>query len=178
LASKVLLNRVRPKTLMLGGISTVIVSLLLSSRLHTGASYPEVLVALVLLGVGSGTSLVTLTSASLAGVEPQDAGAASGLVNVIQQVGAALGLAVLVTVFGGVTGHAQLGAGGSTVELAARLAIVHGLDVVFGVGALFALVALVMVAVLVRVPAPVAELDRDEEADLVDGEDVVWGEVA
>ena len=71
LASKVLINRVRPKTLMLGGIATVIVSLVLSSRLHTGASYREVLLSLVLLGVGSGTSLVTLTSASLAGVEPR-----------------------------------------------------------------------------------------------------------
>ena len=73
LASKVLINRMRPKTLMLGGIATVIVSLVLSSRLHAGASYAEVLLTLVLLGVGSGTSLVTLTSASLAGVEPQDA---------------------------------------------------------------------------------------------------------
>ncbi len=123
LASKVLITRVRPKTLMLSGIAMVIVSLVLSSRLHAGASYPEFLVALVLLGVGSGTSLVTLTSASLAGVQPQDAGAASGLVNVIQQVGAALGLAVLVTVFGGVAGHAQLGARASTVGLAPRLAI-------------------------------------------------------
>ena len=124
LASKVLINRVRPKTLMLGGIATVIVSLVLSSRLHTGASYREVLLSLVLLGVGSGTSLVTLTSASLAGVEPRDAGAASGLVNVIQQVGAALGLAVLVTVFGAVTDQTQLGAGSSTAERAARLALI------------------------------------------------------
>jgi MFS family permease len=169
---------VRPKTLMLGGIATVIVSLLLSSRLHAGASYAEILFTLVLLGVGSGTSLVTLTSASLAGVEPQDAGAASGLVNVIQQVGAALGLAVLVTVFGGVAGHAQLGTGSSTVELAARVSLVHGLDVVFGVGALFALAALVMVAVLVRVPATAVELDTGEGAELVDGEGMAWDEVA
>ena len=120
-------------------------------------------------------SLVSLTSASLAGVEPQDAGAASGLVNVIQQVGAALGLAVLVTVFGAVAGHAQLGAAGVDRQLAGPPRMVHGLDVVFGVGALFAVLAFGMVAVFVRLPAPVAELDRDEEADLVDGEDVVGG---
>ena len=53
---------------------------------------------------------MSLTSASLADVAPEDAGAASGLVNVSQQLGAALGLAVLVTVFGVVTGHAQFGA--------------------------------------------------------------------
>ena len=75
-------------------------SLLLSSQLHAGASYLQVLVNLVLLGAGAGISLVSLTSASLAGVDPSDAGAASGLINVVQQLGAALGLAVLVTVFG------------------------------------------------------------------------------
>ena len=98
LVSKVLVNRVRPKVLMLSGIGMTIVALLLSSQLHAGASYPRIFVGLVLLGLGSGTALVPLTTAGLAGVEPGDAGAASGLVNVMQQVGAALGLAVLVTV--------------------------------------------------------------------------------
>ena len=63
------------------------------------------------MGLGSGTALVPLTTAGLAGVEPDDAGAASGLVNVTQQVGAALGLAVLVTVLNAAAGHAQLKAG-------------------------------------------------------------------
>ena len=58
LASKVLMHRVRPKTLMMSGIALAVVSLLLSSRLHAGARYPQVLVTLVLLGIGSGTSLV------------------------------------------------------------------------------------------------------------------------
>jgi len=176
LASKVLMNRVRPKTLMLWGIALAVVSLVLSSRLHAGASYPQVLLALVLLGVGSGTSLVTLTSASLAGVEPADAGAASGLVNVIQQVGAALGLAVLVTVFGAVTGHSQLGAATSSASGAARAAMVHGLNVAFEAGALFALVALVMVATLVRVPAARVSLNAGEGTELVDGEGLAWEE--
>jgi EmrB/QacA subfamily drug resistance transporter len=174
LASKVLMHRVRPKTLMLGGIALAVVSLMLSSRLHAGASYPHVLLALVLLGVGSGTSLVTLTTASLAGVEPADAGAASGLVNVIQQVGAALGLAVLVTVFGAVAGHAQLGAVTSTANRAGRAPMVHGLDVAFGAGALFALVALIMVATLVRVPALRVASAPAAGAELVDGEGLAW----
>ena len=72
------------------------------------ARVAQLLVSLVLLGLGSGTSLVSLTSASLAGVDSADAGAASGLVNVLQQVGAALGLAVLVTVLSSASGHGQL----------------------------------------------------------------------
>ncbi len=173
LASKVLNQRIRPKVLMLSGIAISIVSLVLSSQLHAGVSYPQILVALVLLGIGSGTSLVTLTTASLAGVEPGDAGAASGLVNVMQQVGAALGLAVLVTVLGAAAGHSQL----SGATHAVPTGLVHGLDVTFGVAALFATAAFVLVAALVRLPgAGNAEVvhDDDAEVELVDGEGFEW----
>ena len=77
-------------------------------------------------------SLVALTSASLADVEPEIAGAASGLVNVSQQLGAAIGLAVLVTVFNSVAGHAQL------IPGATPPASVHALRDVFAVAGLFA----------------------------------------
>jgi EmrB/QacA subfamily drug resistance transporter len=150
LTSRVLVRRLPAKVLMLSGITLTTVSLLLSSRLHEGASYAQVVVDLVLLGAGTGISLVSLTSASLAGVEPRHAGAASGLVNVMQQIGAALGLAVLVTVFGDVTNHAQLGAHTVALGYRASAILVHGLDVVFGVSAVFALMALVLVAVVVR----------------------------
>jgi MFS family permease len=177
LVSKVLVNRIRPKLLMLSGIAMTVTSLVLSSQLHAGASYPRLLVDLVLLGAGTGTSLVPLTTASLAGVAPGDAGAASGLVNVIQQVGAALGLAVLVTVLEAVAGHAQLGVG---VGVGASAPLVHGLDVTFAAGALFGLAALVMVAALVRLPARVqiaqtASSPTDPvESELVDGEEFGW----
>ncbi len=59
----------------------------------------------MLFGTGNGLAFVPLTTASLAGVAPEDAGAASGLVNVMQQVGGSLGLAVLVTVFGEASRH-------------------------------------------------------------------------
>lgn len=174
LVSKVLVNRVRPKVLMLSGIGMTIVALLLSSQLHAGASYPRILVGLVLVGLGSGTALVPLTTAGLSGVEPGDAGAASGLVNVMQQVGAALGLAVLVTVLSAAARHTQLqaGAGGTS-------ALVHGLDVTFGVAALFGVLALVMVGFLVRMPATAKDgavgTERAcEEFELVDGEGFEW----
>ena len=60
----------------------------------------------MLFGLGNGLAFVPLTMISLAGVEQRDAGAASGLVNVMQQVGGALGLAILVTVFGTVSKNA------------------------------------------------------------------------
>ena len=61
---------------------------------------PGVLGPMILFGVGMGLAFVPLTTAALAGVRAEDSGAASSMVNVTQQVGGALGLAILVTVFG------------------------------------------------------------------------------
>jgi predicted MFS family arabinose efflux permease len=177
LVSKVLTNRIHPKALMLSGLGVAVVALALSTQLHAGAGYGQIVVCLVLLGLGSGTSLVSLTTASLAGVDPHDAGAASGLVNVMQQVGAALGLAVLVTVLDATAGRSQLGAG-----VGAATSLVHGLDVTFAVAALFALAALVMVATLVKLPAlgprtsTVSAEAEGLEVGLVDGEGFEWAD--
>ena len=172
LVSKVFVGRIQPKILMMSGISTAIVSLILTSQLHAGASYLRIVLCLVLLGLGSGTSLVSLTSASLSGVEPADAGAASGLVNVMQQVGAALGLAVLVTVFSAADGHSQL-----QRAIGSPASLVHGLDVTFGAGALFGLIALLAVAGLIHLPRPQAAGATSEhecEGELADGEGFEW----
>jgi EmrB/QacA subfamily drug resistance transporter len=164
LTSKVLVGRVAPKILMLCGVTLSATSLLVTSQLRTGTSYVELLPVLVTIGAGVGISLVSLTSAALTGVAPSDAGAASGLVNVAQQVGAALGLAVLVNVFSAATHSAELtslppGSAGSRI-------LVHGIDHAMGAAAVFALVALALVAVFVRpaaervrVTRPVAEVD-------------------
>ncbi len=175
LASRVLVGRVPARALMMSGVALSTISLVLSSQLHAGASYLQVLLNLVLLGAGVGLSLVSLTSASLAGVDPKDAGAASGLVNVVQQLGAALGLAVLVTVFGEVTGHAQLAnAVGSAATSHADVVLVHGLDVAFGVGAGFALLAMAIVAFFIKpVPQAVAGARPVQPARLEEQEPVL-----
>jgi EmrB/QacA subfamily drug resistance transporter len=165
LTSRVLVNRLPAKVLMIVGLACSALGLLLATQLHAGTPYPQVLASLILIGTGMGISFVSLTTAGLAGVAPSDAGAASGLVNVMQQLGAALGLAVLVTVFESVTpsaGAAGLshaaGAGG-----AVRAALVHGFDLTMAAGAAFALLALAIVALFVRAPVRAKIL---EEADL------------
>jgi sugar phosphate permease len=60
----------------------------------TGVALP-----MLLIGAGQGGALAPLTSAGVAGVAAEDAGAASGLVNVFHQIGGSLGLGILVTVF-------------------------------------------------------------------------------
>jgi predicted MFS family arabinose efflux permease len=162
LASRVLVRRFRPKTLMLLGISSSITGLVLSTQLHASSPYLQVVANLVLIGAGTGISLVSLTSASLEGVAPEDAGAASGLVNVVQQLGAAVGVAVLVTVFGDAAGHVELGSNAVTAGRA-LLHVVHGLDTTFAAGALFAVIAFAAVALFVRPPRPVLVVEGNSD---------------
>ncbi len=141
---------------MLSGSVLSAGGLLLLTQVNESTSYPQLLLSLILIGAGMGLSFVSLTTAALHGVRPADAGAASGLVNVAQQLGAALGLAVLVTVFNSInTGPASI-------------LSTHALDVTFGVAAAFALAALVVVAVAVRSPAREAQVapERVPEPDL------------
>jgi EmrB/QacA subfamily drug resistance transporter len=173
LTGRVLLRRFPQKSVMMMGASIVTVGLLLATRIQPSTSYAQIVVSMVLTGAGMGISFVSLTSASLADVAPHDAGAASGLVNVSQQLGGALGLAILVTAFDAVTSHAQLGirhfAAGSVAQ--ANAILVHGLDDVFWLGALFSLSALAMVAFGVRparqsAQAPILASDESDEAML------------
>ena len=94
-----------------------------------------------MFGAGNGLAFVPLTSASLAGVDPADAGAASGLVNVMQQVGGALGLSVLVTVFGTASRAAKHHVGSSDAHT-----FVYAADRAFFAAALMLMVAVALVA--------------------------------
>jgi EmrB/QacA subfamily drug resistance transporter len=168
--SRVLIGRFPAKVVMLMGLTGSALGLLLCTQFHANTPYVEVLASLILLGGGMGISFVSLTSAGLAGVAPADAGAASGLINVMQQLGAALGLAVLVTVFDTVTPSGRAG-GLSTAAhagAAARTALVHGIDVTMAAGAGFALVALAIVAFFVRTPDRVeVPVPADKELEAV-----------
>ncbi len=164
LAARVLMARFGGKVLMVGGISTSTVGVLLLTQLSAHSGYGLVLGALLLFGAGNGLAFVPLTMASLAGVDPADAGAASGLVNVMQQVGGALGLSVLVTVFGAASRsearHAVAGAAGQAQIF------VHGADRAFAVAAVLMMVAVAMVASMRSTPRPSAPTPQDELAEL------------
>ncbi len=164
LTSRVLVNRLGTRPLVVMGIGASTLSFALLSRLHAGTPYALLLLELVLFGVGFGISLVSLTSASLAGVEARDAGAASGLINVMQQVGAALGVAVLVTVFGIATRHAG---GPLLTPGSADATFVHGVDTAFRAGTVFLLAALATAALVIRPARPVegTELEAAEIAE-------------
>lgn len=164
LTSRVLMRRFAPRSIVLVGVALVAAAMALASTVSVGSGYPMILAVLVTLGTGSGLSFVTLTTLSLEGVAPADAGAASGLVNVSQQVGAALGLAVLVNVFAVATHHLQFAAGAP--DPAAQAAtLVGGMHVAYRVATVFALAAGALVALTGRA--------RSEGPDDALGEELV-----
>ena len=148
---------------MVTGFTASAVGMLWVSTLSVSSGYLSVLGPLLLVGVGNGLAFVPLTALSLAGVDHQDAGAASGLINVTQQVGGALGLAVLVTVFG-TASRSQLHGAGSVG--ATRAAFVYGADHAFLVAAAFLVATLALVAIAVRPTASQQELVNELELDL------------
>jgi hypothetical protein len=168
LTSRVLVNRFPAKVLMLAGSAISGLGLLLATQLQASTTYAQLLPSLVLIGTGMGVSFVSLTSAGLHGVAPDDAGAASGLINVVQQLGAALGLAVLVTVFDSVN-HGAAGHGLSQgITASARATLVHGIDTTFVAGTAFALAALTSIALFVRPerPQPAPEMVAEPELEM------------
>jgi EmrB/QacA subfamily drug resistance transporter len=95
-----LLPRFGPKPLMITGTSLLTLSLLWFSTMTKDSSYAGTLLpGMFVLAIAMGCLFVPLTSTAVAGVAPTDAGLASALLNVGQQVGGALGLSVMTTVF-------------------------------------------------------------------------------
>ncbi|MFI6940346.1 MFS transporter [Streptomyces sp. NPDC050418] len=94
-----LMTRVAPRLLMGPGFLVAAVGMLFLTRMEIGGSYATiVLPALVLLGLGMGTAFMPAMSLATHGVEPRDAGVASAMVNTSQQVGGAIGTALLNTI--------------------------------------------------------------------------------
>jgi predicted MFS family arabinose efflux permease len=88
--------RISDVLLLAAGTAVTLAGMAWLSGAGLGDAYlASVALPMVLIGAGQGLAFAPLTSAGIAGVAPQDAGAASGLVNTAHQLGMALGLAVL-----------------------------------------------------------------------------------
>lgn len=96
---------------------------------------------MVLIGISQGFVLAPLTVSAVAGVASEDAGAASGLVNVAHQLGGSLGLSILVVVF----------AAGGSAALGTTVALAHHVADTFAASAVMLALSLVLVlAFIVR----------------------------
>jgi EmrB/QacA subfamily drug resistance transporter len=166
-----LMSRVGGWRLMLAGMIPVMAGMAWLSRVSPATDYwSGVFGPMVLLGAGMGVVFVPLTTASLAGVRPQESGAASSMVNVMQQLGGSVGLAVLVAVFGTAT-RASLAhpVAGLTAQAFRRQVLAHGMSTAFTLAAIFDVAAFVVIAVLLRTRRPRVP---DTPAVLADGEEI------
>ncbi|MGO4258236.1 DHA2 family efflux MFS transporter permease subunit [Marmoricola sp. RAF53] len=94
-----LVTRIGFKNVLIMGMVLVAVALAWFSQINPDGTFlVDVLGPSVLAGVGLGFAFVPVTIAAVTGIEPHEAGLASGLINTTQQVGGALGLAILASI--------------------------------------------------------------------------------
>jgi EmrB/QacA subfamily drug resistance transporter len=97
--AQALTTRIGVKPVLLVGLSLLTAGILWYTQVDVDGSYPvDLLPGFLAVGIGLPFSFIPLTIAALAGVEDREAGLASGLLNTSQQVGGAIGTAVLSTV--------------------------------------------------------------------------------
>lgn len=102
-----LLPRFGPRPLMIASSVLIIAVMYTFTRIDVDTKYfPDLMIPMIVLGFGGGLAFGPISITILSSVERHQAGAASGLLQTMQQVGAALGLAILVTRFGTSTRNA------------------------------------------------------------------------
>lgn len=144
------------------GIVLAAGGLVLLARIPTHGTYLEhLLPGLVLMSIGMGLVFVPLTLIATTNIAPGDAGLASGLLNTTQQVGGALGLAVLSTLATSRTDHVVNGFGHPASIVEQTSAQVDGYQFAFTAGAFPMLAAGVVVLGLLR-RADVATIDAGD----------------
>ncbi|MDX6553688.1 MAG: hypothetical protein QOH74_2176 [Gaiellales bacterium] len=143
--AQALVTRVGVKPALTFGMSMLLAGLLYFTQISVGGSYAiDLLPGFLLVGVGLGFAFVPVSIAALAGVRPDQAGLASGLINTSQQIGGALGVAIMTTVATNKTGD-MLAAGADQLH-----AFTEGYSRAFLAGGVFAAISLVATLVVIR----------------------------
>jgi len=139
-----LVTKIGFKPVLVTGLLLVAVALAWFTQIEVGGSFlSDVLGPSVLAGVGLGLTFVPVTIAAMSGTKPEEAGLASGLINTSQQIGGALGLAILASIANSSTNDAF--ATGATKVVALN----QGFQDAFLVGAFFALAGAILAALLI-----------------------------
>jgi EmrB/QacA subfamily drug resistance transporter len=140
-----LVTRVGVKPVLVTGMVALTIGLVYFTQVSVGGSYlGDLLPGFLVIGVGIGFSFVPISIAALAGVQPAEAGLASGLINTSQQIGGALGIAALSTI--ATTRSDDAVAAGTAVPSA----LVDGFTAAFVAGAIVAAIGIVAALTLLR----------------------------
>lgn len=151
---------------LLIGPALACVGLAWMSRITASSGYLDLLGPLLVLAVGAGFCFVPLTTTAVAGVKPSETGLASALLNTSQQIGGAIGLALLGTIAAAATRHELATAHPPLSPAVTAAAVTHGYTRAFEVGAGLLLVALLLSALVIRVrrPVPAGPLAETQES--------------
>jgi MFS family permease len=143
-----LVTRFGVKPILIAGLLLTAAGLIWFAQVSPDGGYvSDILFPSLLAAFGLGFAFVPMTIAAVAGVAEHEAGLASGLINTSQQVGGALGLAILAAIANGRTEDAMTTAGGDPSALPA--ALTEGFRLAFTVGAGFAIAGALLALVLV-----------------------------
>ncbi len=135
-----LVTRIGFKPVLATGMALIAAGLIWFSQISSGGSFlSDILGPSLLAAVGLGFSFVSTTIAAVSGVDEREAGLASGLINTSQQIGGALGLAILAAVSNSVIGSSH-----------DPVTLTNGFSDAFLAGAGFAILGLVATLVLIR----------------------------
>jgi hypothetical protein len=154
--------RFGPRRVLIPALFPIIAGLVLFAGVPAeGASYvTDILPSMILFGVGAGLAFPAMATLAMTGATASDSGLLSGLVNTTQQVGGALGLAILATLATSRTeGLVEDGVGQAS-------ALTDGYQLAFTIGAGFLILALVLAVTVLRSPEPAVQEVREEEAEL------------
>jgi fucose permease len=158
-----LVTRIGFKPTLAMGLTFIAAGLFWFSQVSVSGGFTsDILGPSLLAAVGLGLSFVTTTIAAVSGVEERESGLASGLINTSQQIGGALGLAVLSTVATSTTDDLMAEAQGDPSAL--PNALTEGFQDAFLGGAMIAVLGLVLTLVLIR--------NRDSRAHMELGAEV------
>jgi len=150
-AAQQLIGRVGVRPVTVTGMMIAAAGLtILSLTTEVGGSYLGVLGGLLPMSIGMGLTFVPLTLVATTNVEPGDAGLASGIFNTSQQIGGALGLAVLSTLAADRTANYLAGLGGVPTGAQQQVALVEGFQLAFLVGAGLIAFGAILVLLLLR----------------------------
>ncbi|GAA2676247.1 MFS transporter [Nonomuraea recticatena] len=137
-------NRFGARAVLVAGLILLLAAMGWLTRVPVQASYVHDLLPVMLLIAGGGLVLPALATLGMSAARADDAGLASGLFNTTQQIGMALGVAVLSTMAASRTG--ELLAGGATQAAA----LTGGYRLAFGIAAGLLLAALVVALAVLR----------------------------
>lgn len=151
-----LVNRVGYKKILIFSPMFLVAALLYLGHIPAegGSYWKDILPGFIIMGLGMGASFVAMTIAATAGVPKSESGLASGLINTSQQIGGALGLAILTAVAASrtkdVLAQASAEAGGRPDVAAVSHALVEGYHWAFFAGAAIASLSIVFAIFLLH----------------------------